>query len=251
MLDNGWRDARRRLSHLEESLDPATTRRMAAIGVGVGWRCAEVGAGGGSITRWLCSRVGPQGRVVAIDLDTRFVEALDEPNLQVRRADVVTDDLEHGAFDLIHTRAVLMHLPARAEVLGKLIRALRPGGWLLLEEGDFYPMTATAVGNYREACEALVDAFTAGGGAAYWARRLPELLDARALEAVDSETTVHSFRGGSPVAQFLQVTFEQLRGPILARGQIREQVLDTALAELGHADRWYPGFAIVAAWGRR
>ena len=251
MLDNGWRDARRRLSLLEQSLDPDTTRRMAALGVGPGWHCAEVGAGGGSIARWLCSRVGQRGRVVAIDLDTRFVEELGEPNLEARQADVVVDDLEPGAFDLVHARALLMHLPAREEVLAKLIGAVRPGGWLLLEEGDFYPIMATAVGTYREAYLALHAAFIAGGGSTEWARRLPELLDAGALVAVDSETTVHSFRGGSPKAQFHQVTFEQLREPILARGRITERLFDSALAELGNTDRWYPGFAVVAAWGRR
>lgn len=254
MLDNVWHDARRRLSLLEEILDPGTVRRMSvvdALGVGPGWRCAELGAGGGSIARWLCAQVGPQGRVVALDLDTRFVDGSDLSNLEVRQADVISSGLERSAFDLIHARALLMHLPARAEVLGTLIGALRPGGWLLLEEMDFYPIFALAAGTYREAYEALLDAFTASGGATEWARGLPSLLDTHALQDVDSETTVHAFRGGSATAQFIQVSFEQLRGRILARGRLREEVLGTALEELGHPDRWFPGFALVSAWGRR
>jgi SAM-dependent methyltransferase len=254
MLDNAWHDARRRLRLLEDVLDPGTTRRMSAVdglGVGPGWHCAELGAGGGSIARWLCAQVGPQGRVVALDLDTRFVDGSDLSNLEVRQVDVVSSGLERGVFDLIHARALLMHLPARAEVLGTLIAALRPGGRLLIEEMDFYPIFALAAGTYREAYEALLDAFTAGGGATDWGRELPSLLDTHALQGVDSETTVHAFRGGSATAQFIQVSFEQVRGPILARGRVREEVLDTAVEELGHPDRWFPGFALVAAWGRR
>ncbi len=72
-LDNGWRDARRRLQMLEAVYDPLTLRHLEMVGVGPGWRCLEVGAGAGSITRALAERVGPQGRVAAVDLDPRFL----------------------------------------------------------------------------------------------------------------------------------------------------------------------------------
>jgi SAM-dependent methyltransferase len=249
MLDNGWREARHRLTSLEDALDAGTTRRLGALGIGPGCRCAEVGAGGGSITRWLCSQVGPAGRVVAVDLDTRFIDGLDEPNLEVRQADVTSSHLEHGAFDVVHTRAVLMHIPTRAQVLEKLVAAVRPGGWLLLEEIDFYPVLATATGNYLEVYQALLAAWTAGGGATDWARGLPQILDGCALDAVDSETTVEAFRGGTPMAGLMQGTFEQLRGPMLACG-LREEVLDEVISALGTPDWWFPGFAVVAAWGQ-
>ena len=40
---------RERLRNLEAWLDPITARHLEATGVAVGWRCLEVGAGGGSI----------------------------------------------------------------------------------------------------------------------------------------------------------------------------------------------------------
>jgi len=42
-----------RLRLLEEYHDPVTTSQLDAIGVGEGWRCLDVGAGGGSVTRML------------------------------------------------------------------------------------------------------------------------------------------------------------------------------------------------------
>jgi SAM-dependent methyltransferase len=244
------RETHRRLTSFEEALDPRTTRRLGALGVGSGWCCAEVGAGAGSITRWLSSQVGPAGRVVAVDLDTQFLDDLDEPNVEVRRADLVSGELEPSAFDLVHTRSVLIHIPARDQVLEKLVRSLRPGGRLLLEELDFHPLGATATGGYLEVWEALRTAWTAGGGAADWARRLPELLDGCGLDAVDCETTVESFRGGTRMAQAVQQLFEHLREPMLACG-LGEDVLDSVLSTLGRPTRWFPGFAVVAAWGRR
>lgn len=36
------------------------------------------------MAEWLCSLVGPEGLVVATDLETKFVSAIDAPNLEVR-----------------------------------------------------------------------------------------------------------------------------------------------------------------------
>jgi hypothetical protein len=77
LLPNAWHQARERLALLERVLDPGTTRHLDELGVAAGWECLEFGAGGGSIAAWLCARVGSTGRVVATDLDTRFLEALE------------------------------------------------------------------------------------------------------------------------------------------------------------------------------
>ena len=44
------------------------------LGLGPGWRCLEVGAGSGSVARWLAAKVGPEGSVLATDIDTRWVD---------------------------------------------------------------------------------------------------------------------------------------------------------------------------------
>ena len=104
-----------------------------------GWRCLDVGAGGGSLTQWLCERVGPRGSVVAVDADTRFLDKLGAANLEVRRADVVHEPLPERAFDLVHTRFLLQHLPERERVLEKLARAVKPGGLLVVFDSGGAP----------------------------------------------------------------------------------------------------------------
>src|SRR2546426_9776434 len=96
-----WAAERVRLAGLEVGLDPGTIRHLEALGVGPGWRCWEIGAGGGSIAAWLCERVGNGGQVLATDLETTFLEELPYATIVVRRRDIVADDLPEGPFDLV------------------------------------------------------------------------------------------------------------------------------------------------------
>ncbi len=118
----------------ERERDAYTIRYLEEIGVSGGWRCLEVGGGGGTIAEWLCQRVGTAGHVVATDLDTRLLEAIVLPNIVVRRHDIVNEDLEINCYDLIHARYVLLHLKEWEVVLKKLTDSLKQGGWLFIEE---------------------------------------------------------------------------------------------------------------------
>src|SRR4051812_45635908 len=111
VFDNAWQEERRRLDAVEAGWDPITISNLQTIGVPSGWHCLEAGAGGGSIAAWLCDQVGPDGLVVATDLDPRFLTVIDAPNLDVRRHDIVRDPIEASSYDLVHARLLLEHLP--------------------------------------------------------------------------------------------------------------------------------------------
>jgi SAM-dependent methyltransferase len=125
-----------RLAMLEQRFYPLTISRLERLEVGPGWRCLEVGAGRGSIARWLSVRVGPAGKVVAADIDCRHLIGLAD-NVEVRVLDIRTNAPEPGAYDLVHCRTLLMHLPDPLAALQHMAAALRPGGVLLAEEGDY------------------------------------------------------------------------------------------------------------------
>src|SRR5579864_7675092 len=99
-----------RFNALSSLYDSETMRQLEARGVGEGWTCLEVGGGGGSIAAWLADRVGPTGKVLVTDIDSRFLQGFEAPNIEVHQHDIVTDPLTEGAFDLIHARLVLMHV---------------------------------------------------------------------------------------------------------------------------------------------
>lgn len=140
LLDNATREAPARFAALSALFDPGTIRHLQGRGVGPGWYCLEVGGGSGSIATWLADRVGATGRVLATDIDPRFLESLNLPNLEVRRHDIAADPLPETAFDLVHARLVLMHLSEREKAMARMISALKPGGWLIDEEFDCFSL---------------------------------------------------------------------------------------------------------------
>ena len=250
VFDNAWEHARHRLTLLEQCFDAGTIRRLQSLGVQSGWRCLEAGAGAGSITRWLCSQVGPTGRVLAVDLDTRFLDHLDEPNLDVAQMDLRTDELPRNAFDLVHARALLMHVPQREQILDALVAAVRPGGVLLVEDADHFPVPAAESTLHAEVFEAFFDSAVHAGMAKDWARRLPTELHCRGLRDVWADCEAPLFEGGSVDSEFWRLTVAQARDLVVAEG-ISPQRLDEWDRQLGEPGRWFPSMAIVAACGRR
>jgi SAM-dependent methyltransferase len=238
-------EERRRLELLEQCLDPITVRSLAATR-----GCLEVGAGAGSVARLLCERVGPAGRVAAVDLDTRFLEGLGHENLDVHSQDVVAKGLPDGDYDLVHARMLLMHLPTRENFLEELAAAVRPGGWLLIEDCDFFPVLPLSDGLYSRMWATATAAFGIAGVATTLGRQLPGLFDGAGLEAVEARCEVPIFRGGTVFSEMLKVSLVQLRALMLANGFTED--------ELGECDRvmadptqWLSGFAIYSVRGRR
>lgn len=256
LFDHSWEGERGRLAVLEELFDPGTIRHLEALRVGPGWRCLEVGAGAGSVAGWLCERVGAGGRVVATDLKTGFLEPLADQFgcLEVLCHDVVADDLEEGAFDLIHARLLLEHLPERDLALKRLVAALAPDGVLLLEDFDwcsFTPRPGPGAEVFGRAVDALRDLMEANGYTPWLGRRLPGLLCDAGLERVGAEGRTLIGLPGTAAADWWPLNFESVREALVARGAVSHVDLDEMIALCST-----PGFSwqyplLVAAWGWR
>ena len=249
-LDNTWEKARRRLTLLEEVFDPATTARLTDLGVTVGWRCLELGAGGGSITHWLCDRVGPAGSVTAVDLEPRFLRADPRPNLIVERRDIVADGVPGDGYDLIHCRALLMHLPNADDLVVDLVGRLRPRGAILLEEGDLSSTAAAASVRYADMWERCTAAAAKVGGNFHWGRQLPGRLAAAGVADMAATSETRVWPGGSAWCELTALTWEQMT-PLLVADGCPSELVAAATAELFEPDRWFPAGAMVAAWGHR
>lgn len=257
VFDNAWKQERQRLDALETIWDPWTIRHLDGVGVREGWRCAEIGADGGSIGGWLAARVGASGHVLATDLDTRLLEAIDEPNVETRLHDITTEDLEPGAYDLVHARLLLEHLPEHKEALRRMRAALRPGGWLLIEEFDhstFLPDPGCSAED-RAVWRTWLDAFgtlaEARGLDLTYGARLFGMLDRLGLDNVASEGSTVSERGGSEDRGLLLLSVLKLREDLITTGEMDEVAIDRLLALLRD-----PGFAwtsqlMVSARGQR
>lgn len=262
IYDPASEDELTRLRKLEELNDPATLAHLEAVGVGPGWRCLEVGGGAGSITRWLCERVGAEGRVVATDLDVRFLEAIDAPNLEVRRHDILEDDLETGAFDLVHSRFLLEHLPGYRDALARMVDALAPGGWIVVEDVDFagaimadpsqrpgYPPESVEIG--AELTRRMLSFSGARGIQPELGRRLPELLIEAGLEDVGAEGRTNLMWSGSPESELGRLSLERVTKVAADAGLITQEDRErymSIVTEPGHASFSPLRFG---AWGRK
>ena len=261
VFDNSWEQERERLAGLEAANDPDTIRHLELLGVAPGWRCLEIAGGGGSIAQWLCARVAPSGKVVATDIDTRFLEILEVPNLDVRRHNLVTDDLPEDEFDLVHGRFIVEHLPDPDQIVKKLVASLKPGGWILLEDADFsafktdpprtivYPEAgADAIAKvWRAALEVMRSA----GYDDEYGRRLPIDLVSAGVVDVTAELNAYFRWGGSPGSQAPIGTLERFREQVTSETDVTDEEIDQTIATFSDPERAGTGPIVIRAWGRR
>jgi SAM-dependent methyltransferase len=212
-----------RLQAIERVFDPASQRRIRTTGITKNWRCLEVGAGAGSIARWLAATVGETGKVVAIDLDTRFVANINQPNVEVLEADIRYLPVEDNSFDLVHARYVLIHIPDFQVALTKMVKLLKPDGWIVLEEPDF--SAARAIAGEKLACQsmdrvnqAILQMFETRGMDYALGVKLPVILQELGLQQLSVENDVHLVNGGSGIATMMKMSTLQLAEKYIATG---------------------------------
>jgi SAM-dependent methyltransferase len=195
--------------------------------------------------------------VLATDIDPRFIRAATLSQLEVVRHDVTADAIPAARYDLIHARLVLSHLPQRGDVMVRLVRALRPGGWLVIEDfsGAFERGTepvGPADARYRKVHMALGE-FLARSNDDHsdFAASLPRLLASLGLADVGAEARVVFGRGGSPGARVIEAGLRQVGDQMIAAGLVDRPALDEAIACLAAPTSVLSLPAMVSAWGRQ
>ena len=255
VFDNAHGETRERFPALSDLYDGETIRCLQAIGVAPGWQCLEVAAGGGSIAQWLAGQVDTSGRVLATDLDARFLESLADPAIEVRRHDIVRDPLPDAAFDLVHARLILVHLPERELALAKMVGALKPGGWLVCEEFDSLSMPADPARHPDEhalkAQAAMQRVMASRGANTRYGRDLAARVRALGLVDIRADGRMAMWQGGSAGARLFRANFEQLREELLQIGLLTQAELDDDLAQLDDPRTLFPSPVMWTVCGRR
>src|SRR6476661_7561638 len=194
LLDNSRSEAGQRFDSLAALFNPVTFRHLEALGISEGSHCWEVGAGGPSVPRWMSSKVGPSGRVLATDVDVSWTREAAGANVEIRQHDVAADDPPDEMFDVVHARLVLVHVPERAQALTNIVSTLRPGGRLLIEDFDpaMQPLACVdVVGPEQERANKIRAGFrlllAQRGVDLEYGRRLPRLLRDEGLVEVAAD----------------------------------------------------------------
>lgn len=238
-----------RLAAVERAFDVQSQNVLLEVGVDAGWRCWEVGAGRGSIARWLSVIVGPDGQVLATDLDDRWFDPAGTA-VEFRRHDVVGESVPEDTFDLVHARFVLEHLLDPRAVIARLAETLRPGGVLVLED-------SAGLGIQVTPSEPLFDDFAkpwerasaAVGWNADYGNQLLADLRITALVELHGRQYRQLACGGEAWAHVAH-GIHRLETELIAQGITPEQ-LAAALQWLADPANIITGPPVTIAWGRR
>jgi SAM-dependent methyltransferase len=228
---------RQRMELLDAYHGPLTLSQIDAGGIGPGWRCLEVGAGAGLMTRRLAERVRPSGRVVAIDLETSWLEPLRSDIVEVRRGDITTAALEPGGFDLVLAQMLLLHLADPGAVFRRLLAATRPGGHLIVHDADFSPVALLeATPAEAEGVAAMMEVMRAAGVDVAFGARLEAVAREQGayVEHVESQPVVE--RGDDTAARITVITLERFREQAMRLG-VSPEALDAAVTALHDPNR--------------
>ncbi len=245
---------RERQARIAELTDPATFRYLTGVGVSEGWRCAEVGAGTGTVAIWLADQVGESGHVDAIDIDISFLRNLEHPRMTVVEQDVTKTPLEPGRYDLIHAKTLLQHVAERDRVLREFAEALRPGGYLVIEDADIRSIQRVEPPSplLTRAAAALETFFYfSGADPAYPMRLMPEVRKV-GLEVLGTDSQVTVVQAGTDAIETVRMSLEKLAPMIVKAGLMGQVEIDKALkllADDGETMIYTP--TTIAVWARR
>jgi SAM-dependent methyltransferase len=255
LLDNQQVEAGQRFDALSVLFNPTTFRHAQALGLTAGWRVWEVGAGSPSVPTHFASQVGPRGHVLATDIDTSWLSSGQTP-YTVLRHDIGLEPPPEGEFDLVHARLVLVHVAQRAQALASMVAAVRPGGWVLLEEADpaLQPLVCPdESGPEQELANRMKQGFRvllAGRGVDLaYGRKLPRLLREAGLCQVASDA--YFPMGGPACTELERATVEQVRVQMIAAGIASEATIQQHLSNVRSGRLDLATSPMVSAWGQK
>jgi ubiquinone/menaquinone biosynthesis C-methylase UbiE len=241
-------DEQRRLSQLNELLNDGSLRELGLSG---GEAILDLGCGTGQLTRRMAAATGMSGRVVGIDrspeqLDQARRQSIDAEHIEYRVGDVLALELspsEWGSFDVAHTRFLLEHLPNPLAVVRAMVRAVKPGGRIVLEDEDHEILRLwPEPEGFTDTWEAYIESYRRAGNDPHVGKRLLELLRQAGAEPCRNSGIWFGCAAGDPmfvtwVANLLGV-LNGARATILATGRLHESRFDATLDS-------------IHAWGRR
>jgi ubiquinone/menaquinone biosynthesis C-methylase UbiE len=232
-------DEQRRLSGLNDILNAGSLRELGLRG---GESILDLGCGLGQLTRAMAQAAGATGRVLGIDRsEEQLAQArrLAREAIEFRQGDVLDlrlGDHEWGSFDVAHTRFLLEHLPDPLTVVRSMVRAVKPGGRIVLEDDDheilrLWPEPA----GFNRMWRAYIESYHRAGNDPSIGKRLVELLHQAGARPRRSTFIYFGACSGDPVfpdqASNVRGVLRSARAALL-EGGIEEAALNDCLAAI-------------------
>lgn len=125
--------------------EKATKRVLLNAGLHEGLSCLDIGCGPGEVMRLMGEIVGREGSVTGVDVDgdigreaLAVLQATAIGHYAFHQKDVESSDwVPGGPFDVAFARITLFHLEDPVAFLRKMVKWIRPGGTIVVQEYDF------------------------------------------------------------------------------------------------------------------
>ena len=243
-------------------LRPHSATLLDRVGARAGWRTIDLGCGPAGILDLLSARAGPRGQVTGVDADAgnataarAFARESALANVRILHADARRTGLPGAAFDLVHTRMVLVNISRPAEVVAEMARLARPGGWVASLEADALGVCYPPHPDLDRLTELLVTAVRHDGADPHLGRRLPHLFRDAGLAEVGVEARSDVYPAGHPQRTLLPDLVRAIRPKVVARGLASEAELDALDAavrrHLADPDTLTVPVTYFLAWARK
>ena len=239
--------------------EPAGRALLAEVAAPISARALDLGCGALGWLRLLSEWVGPEGRVIGTDIDASLLDAARHfcgeerlGRVTLLRDDLFASDLEPASFDLVHARFQIAPLGRSDEIVDTMLRLVRPGGLLILEDpvADSWRFQPPAPAT-DELVQHIIEAFTRAGGCFDAGPHNVQLLRRRGL-AVTVRAAVLALQPDDPYLRLPLQFAAGLRHSLADHlGDDRlEDLLARAAHEIEEPTRWGLSFTLVQAVAR-
>lgn len=212
----------------------------------------DVGCGTAVFAREMAAAVGEEGRVIGVERDeqqiaeARRLAAKDDVRVELRAGnayELPLTEAEWGTFDVAHARFLLEHLPDPQPVVESMLRAVKPGGRVVLVDDDHAALRLEPEPpGFGAAWHAYIRQFDRLGNDPFIGRRLVSLLHSAGAERLRNTSLFFGSCAGSDTfpdfVENLHGVLHSARKPIVGAGLLAAAEFDAALVA-------------VREWGQR
>ncbi len=196
----------------------------------------EIGCGTGVVTRAIAARDGFAGTVTGVDQSPHFIAvakslAGDDPRVEFAVGDAHALDFVDASFDVAIAHTLVSHVRDPRAVLAEAARVVRPGGTVVIFDGDYASLTFTCSdARLGQEMELAVQSIIMSAPRVM--RELPRLLPGAGLRLVATQAHVYAEAGSSTFMLNLAETYAPL---VATTGQLPAADVEAWLADQRHA----------------
>jgi ubiquinone/menaquinone biosynthesis C-methylase UbiE len=245
-----------RMKSIEDAFDEKTKEFIQNSGIAPGWNCLELGTGAGSILQWMSCLVRERGNVVGIDKNIKFIDSINANNIEKMEGDILEIELESNKFNLIHARYVLIHIAESEQAIKKLIKFLKPGGIIILEEPDFTSARIISERTPHEQAhqkvnESINQMFINLGLNPSFGLKLPAILQKNGIKIERVTGEQHLCCGNSKVAKLMGRSAATLKDKYLQTQKASEQDIQAYINNSVNEKFWAVYYSTISVVGKK